>query len=132
MPQARYNATVLSEVTTGTALVHSVAAIDAARVTQTETAGVPCRGLTQRTCSAKGVPWSRASENSEREAEVMQARPQNHIAIEISADMALPAFEPSPCWSMATTAEIWLPWASLAASTPGMLLMASVSASTRK
>ena len=119
-------------VTIGTALVHSMAAMDAATISQMDGAGVPCRGLTQRTCSAKGVPWSRASEYSAREADVMHARPQNHMAIDASAAMALPAFAPSACCRMAITAGIWLPCASLAPSTPGMLRMASVRASNRK
>src|SRR5437867_1206860 len=92
---ARYNATVPSAVTMGTPPVHAMAARDAATISQMEAAGVPCRGLTQCTSGANGVPRSRASDHSAREAEVMQASPQNHIAMDANAAMALPTRAPS-------------------------------------
>src|SRR6185436_18169756 len=58
----------------------------------------------------------------------MAANPQNHIAIDASADMELPTFVPNPDCMMAITAGICWPCASLACSTAGMLGIAPVSA----
>src|SRR5712692_7138112 len=95
-------------------------------------AGVPCFGFTDRSRRDQGVPSSRASEYSAREADVMQERPQNHMAMDAIAAMALPARAPSAVPRIAITAGIELPPASLAWSTAGMLRMASVRAMSMK
>src|SRR5690349_18360593 len=87
---ARYSATVPRAVTIGTPPVHAMVASVAATIAQIDTPGVPCRGLTQCSSAAKGVPPSRARAHNVREPEVMAERPQNHIAIEARPAMAFP------------------------------------------
>src|SRR5437870_11037344 len=125
---ARYSAITASEVTTGIAPVQSIAAIEANTTSQIDAAGVPRRGLTQRTRPDRGVPPSRASDHSAREADVMHDSPQNHIATEAMAAMALPARAPRAEDRMAITAGIAFPCASLACSASGIVWMATVSA----
>src|SRR5215831_8675452 len=128
MMYARYSATVLSEVTTGTASVQTMATMEARTIDQMADAGVPCVLFTDRRRRAQGVPSSRANENRAREDEVMHESPQNHMAMDASAAIALPALAPSAVFRIAITAGIALPPASLAASTAGMLRIASVKA----
>ena len=58
----------------------------------------------------------------------MAATPQNHIAIDAIADIALPIRVPNPDCMIAITAGMLLPCASFAPKTAGMLGMAAVSA----
>src|SRR5271154_4431466 len=120
------------DVTTGTASAHNIAARDATTITQMATAGVPCRASTFLSAPLNGVPLSRASEYSARDADVMLDSPQNHMAIDAIADMALPARAPSAVAKMAMTAGTGLPPASFAASTSGIERTARVRAITSR
>ncbi len=112
----------------GTAPVHPIAARLAITTAHIAAAGVPCSLFTRCIRSANGMPWSRAREYTARDAEVTQDRPQNHIAMEASAAIALPNFAPSAVWRIAMAAGTGLPSASLALSTSGIERIARVKA----
>src|SRR3954468_11034508 len=61
MMYARYRATVLSDVTIGTAPLHAIAARLAATIAQMAGPGVPSLGCTRRKRFENGVPLSLAS-----------------------------------------------------------------------
>src|SRR6266849_2949375 len=90
--------------------------------------GVECVGLTCFHTFESGNPLSRAKAQMTRELQVTADNPQNHIAIAASAENRLPARSPSAVARIAITVGTSLPLASLAFSTAGMSLMASVSA----
>jgi hypothetical protein len=58
---------------------------------------------------------------------VTKDNPQNHMAMEANAAMALPNFAPSAVCRITIAAGTGLPWASLVASTSGIERIASVS-----
>src|SRR5436305_15108322 len=105
-----------------------MAAMLAATMAQIAGPGVPRFGLTRRKNAENGVPLSRARANTPRDADVTQASPQNHIAMEASAAIAFPNLAPSACCKIAIAAGTVLLLASFAEYTPGNYWKSRVSA----
>src|SRR5581483_3838763 len=103
------SATVLNDVTTGTAPLQTITTRLAATTAQMAGPGVPCLWFTRENNEGHGVPLSRASEYTARDADVIQESPQNHIAMEARAAMALPNFAPSAICRTAIAAGTTLP-----------------------
>lgn len=131
MTYAKYNATVLKEVTIGTIPDHAIAAMLAPTVAQIAGPGVPCLGFTRFRKPANGIPLSLAREYTVRDALVTDAKPQNYIAIETSAAIVFPNFAPSDVCKIAIAAGIAFPPASFALKTSGILRIPSVKAKIR-
>src|SRR5262245_55482059 len=77
------------------ALAHSATPNAATTDTQIATCGLLKRGDTRATAAEAGKPPSRANAKSMRELDVIDDKPQNHIAPSTTHRIALPSHSPS-------------------------------------